>query len=182
MPLKREVLINVLGNSKEIASKREVFIDTLQYLEAISVPRYVPSTSVKSIVAQGFADASLMAYGAVVSIQVASKTREPRSQLLCSKLRVAPLKIMTIPRLELSPCILLVKLTDKSFQQLSKDFQWRHISSKCNPADFLSQGLDAKTLGACELWWTGSESSTLDISTQDAFHQTNSTKNCIQSD
>ncbi|GFY18218.1 integrase_H2C2 domain-containing protein [Trichonephila clavipes] len=52
-------------------------------------------------------------------------------------------------------------------QQLSKDFQWRHIFSKCNPTDALSGCLDAKTLVACELWWTGPEPSILDISTQD---------------
>ncbi|GFR27970.1 integrase_H2C2 domain-containing protein [Trichonephila clavata] len=48
-------------------------------------------------------------------------------------------------------------------QQLSKDFQRRHISSECNFADTLSRGLDAKTLAACE-----PEPSCLDISTQDA--------------
>ncbi|GFQ77818.1 integrase_H2C2 domain-containing protein [Trichonephila clavata] len=101
--------------------------------------------------------------------------------------------MMTIPRLELAACLILVKFTNKvlaalkervdsvklwtdssialswintsphllktfvanrvsQIQQLSKDFQWRHIPSECNPADALSRGLDAKTLAACELW------------------------------
>ncbi|GFQ78109.1 integrase_H2C2 domain-containing protein [Trichonephila clavata] len=116
--------------------------------------------------------------------------------------------MMTIPRLELAACLLLVKLINKvlaavkervdsvklwtdssialswintsphllktfvanrvsQIEQLSKDFQWRHISSECNPADALSRGLDAKTLATCELGWSGPEPSTLDISTQD---------------
>ncbi|GFQ77683.1 integrase catalytic domain-containing protein [Trichonephila clavata] len=193
----------------ELSQQWEAFIDTLQYLETISVLRCVLLTSVKSIIVQGFADSSSKAYGAVVYIQAVSKTGETRSQLLCSKSRGAPLKMMTIPRLELAACLLLVKLTNKvlaalkegvdsvklwtdssialswintsphllktfvanrvsQIQQLSKDFQWRHISSECNPADALSRGLDAKTLAAYELWWNGPGPSTPDISTQDA--------------
>ncbi|GFY71092.1 transposon Ty3-I Gag-Pol polyprotein [Trichonephila inaurata madagascariensis] len=111
-----------------------------------------------------------------------NKTGERSSQLLCSKSRVAQLKIKTIPRLELSACLFLVKLTDKvlaalkesvnsvqvgtdsslalswtnthllrtfvangvsQIRQQSKDFQLRHISLECNPADTLSRGLDA---------------------------------------
>ncbi|GFQ82556.1 integrase_H2C2 domain-containing protein [Trichonephila clavata] len=97
----------------ELPQQWEAFIDTLQYLEAISVRRCVLLTSVKSIIVQGFADASSNSYGAVVYIQAVSKTGDTRSQLLCSKSRVAPLKIMTIPRLKLAACLLLVKLTNK---------------------------------------------------------------------
>ncbi|GFQ82484.1 uncharacterized protein TNCT_248831 [Trichonephila clavata] len=52
----------------ELSQQWEAFIDTLQYLETISVPRCVLLTSVKSIIVQGFADASSNAYGAVVYI------------------------------------------------------------------------------------------------------------------
>ncbi|GFR09442.1 integrase_H2C2 domain-containing protein [Trichonephila clavata] len=97
----------------ELSQQWDAFIDTLQYLEAISVPRCVLLTSVKSIIVQVFADASSNVYGAVVHIQTVSKTGETRSQLLCSKSRVALLKRMTIPRLELAACRLLVKLTNK---------------------------------------------------------------------
>ncbi|GFR13869.1 integrase_H2C2 domain-containing protein, partial [Trichonephila clavata] len=192
----------------ELSQQWEAFIDTLQYLETISMPRCVLLTSVKSIIVQGFADVSSKAYGAVVYIfKLCSKQGKQEVNYSAVKSRVAPLK-MIIPRLELAAC-LLVKFTNKvlaalkervdsvklwtyssialswintsphllktfvanrvsQIQQLSKDFQWRHISSECNPADALSRGLDAKTLAACEIWWSGPGSSTLDISTQDA--------------
>ncbi|GFQ68983.1 integrase catalytic domain-containing protein [Trichonephila clavata] len=104
----------------ELSQQWDAFIDTLQYLEAISVQICVLLTSVKSIIVQGFADASSRAYGAVVYIQAVSKTGETRSQLLCSKSRVAPLKMMTIPRLELAACLLLVKLTNKVLAALKE--------------------------------------------------------------
>ncbi|GFR26833.1 DUF1758 domain-containing protein [Trichonephila clavata] len=108
-------------NEQELSQQWEAFIDTLQYLETISVPRCVLLTSVKSIVVQGFADASSKAYGAVVYIQAVSKTGETRSQLLYSKSRVASLKIMTIPRLELAACLLLLKLTNKVLAALKEN-------------------------------------------------------------
>ncbi|GFQ73985.1 integrase catalytic domain-containing protein [Trichonephila clavata] len=103
----------------ELSQQWDAFINKLQYLEAPSVPKCVLLTSVKSIIVQGFADASSKAYGAVVYIQAVSKTGETRSQLLCSTSRVAPLK-MTIPRLELAAWLLLVKLTNKVLTALTE--------------------------------------------------------------
>ncbi|GFU36556.1 integrase catalytic domain-containing protein [Trichonephila clavipes] len=77
------------------------FIQTLKDIESIHVPRcflVVPFT--KSVVLNGFADASSKAYGAVIYVQ----TNETTNQLLCSKSRLAPIKSTTILRLEL--CLL----------------------------------------------------------------------------
>lgn len=57
------------------------------------------------------ADASSKDYGAVIYIQTVSNTHEITSQRICTKSRVAPTKVMTIPRLELSICFFLAKLT-----------------------------------------------------------------------
>jgi len=53
----------------------------------------------------GFCDASIEAYGACVYIDC-----NGRSQLLCSKLRVAPLKTITVQKLELCGAELLSRL------------------------------------------------------------------------
>lgn len=40
-------------------------------------------------------------------------------------------------------------------QTLTLPEQWRHVSSKDNPADILSRGLSAKALSECHLWFLG---------------------------
>ncbi|KAL7724966.1 hypothetical protein ACLKA6_009755 [Drosophila palustris] len=57
----------------------------------------------------GFCDASMSAYGACIYIRSESKG-ELTSRLLCSKSRVAPLKTLTIPKLELAAAHLLSEL------------------------------------------------------------------------
>ncbi|GFW46707.1 integrase catalytic domain-containing protein [Trichonephila clavipes] len=61
----------------------------------------------------GFSVASERAYAAVVYIKCFNKSGQSRTRLLCSKSRVAPLKTLTIPRLELSAALLLSRLVKK---------------------------------------------------------------------
>ncbi|KFM82032.1 hypothetical protein X975_09549, partial [Stegodyphus mimosarum] len=70
------------------------------------------------LILQGFADASEKAFGAVIYLQSITSPGEYCSKLLCSKSRVAPIKTMTIPRLELSACLLLSKLMQKVLEAL----------------------------------------------------------------
>lgn len=61
----------------------------------------------------GFCDASQRAYGACVYIRTQVGEQDYRSVLLCSKSRVAPLKVLSLPRLELSAALLLAQLVHK---------------------------------------------------------------------
>lgn len=67
----------------------------------------------RGIEIHGFSDASQHAYGACVYIRCASNNDQFDSHLLCSKSRVAPLKTLSIPRLELCGALLLAQLTKK---------------------------------------------------------------------
>lgn len=58
---------------------------------------------------QGFCDASRRAYAAVVYLQVETVVGT-FTRFLCAKTRVAPLKKLTIPRLELLSALLLARL------------------------------------------------------------------------
>ena len=49
----------------------------------------------------GFSDASEIAFGACVYLRAVTNNDQVSTQLICSKSRVAPLKQLTIPRLEL---------------------------------------------------------------------------------
>ncbi|GBM04168.1 hypothetical protein AVEN_115538-1 [Araneus ventricosus] len=102
----------------DILQQWENFIKTLPDLEKIKIPRCFLKTNAIRVILHGFADASSKDYGAVIYFQTVPIDEESNCRLLCSKSRVAPTKIMTIQRLELSACLLLSKLTHS------------HISSK----------------------------------------------------
>ncbi|GFW00045.1 integrase_H2C2 domain-containing protein [Trichonephila clavipes] len=65
------------------------------------------------IVLQGFADASEAAYGAVVYLQCFFHNGAAKVSILASKSRVAPIRVISIPRLELCACVLLAQLVKK---------------------------------------------------------------------
>lgn len=57
----------------------------------------------------GFADASQRAYGVCIYIRSTNED-DHQSILLCSKSRVAPVQVISLPRLELCSAVLLAKL------------------------------------------------------------------------
>ncbi|GFY37762.1 DUF1758 domain-containing protein [Trichonephila inaurata madagascariensis] len=61
----------------------------------------------------GYADASEAAYGAVVYIHCVKEDGTTITKLIGSKYRVVPIKVISIPRLELSACLLLAQLVGK---------------------------------------------------------------------
>ncbi|GFW54167.1 integrase catalytic domain-containing protein [Trichonephila clavipes] len=65
------------------------------------------------IVLQGFADASEAAYGAVVYLQCFLHNGAAKVSILASKFCVAPIRVISIPRLELCACVLLAQLVKK---------------------------------------------------------------------
>ncbi|GFW18305.1 integrase catalytic domain-containing protein [Trichonephila clavipes] len=93
----------------DVSTQWRNFIQTLKDIESIHVPRCFLVVPTKFVVLNGFADASSKAYGAVFYVQ----TNEITNQLLCSKSRLAPIKSMTIPILELCSCLRLAKLIHK---------------------------------------------------------------------
>ncbi|GFW63254.1 integrase catalytic domain-containing protein [Trichonephila clavipes] len=65
------------------------------------------------IVLQGFADASEAANGAVVYLQCFLHNGAAKVSILASKSHVAPIRVISIPRLELCACVLLAQLVKK---------------------------------------------------------------------
>ena len=73
-----------------------------------------------------FADASEVGYGAVAYVRV--KANEGyHSRLLLSKARVAPLKVVTIPRLELNAAVLAVRLSKVIDREMDEKFESIHF-------------------------------------------------------
>ena len=57
-----------------------------------------------------FSDASELGYGGVSYIRLVNELGDVRWSLVMAKSRLAPLEATTIPRLELSPAVLAIKL------------------------------------------------------------------------
>jgi len=69
----------------------------------------------------GFYDASQRAFGVCIYLHTKLGLNDHHSKLLCSKFRVTPLKIVSLPRLELSAALLLACLINmvREFLELS---------------------------------------------------------------
>lgn len=80
-------------------------------LTHLRIPRWYGTSPSVTYSLHGFADASTVAYGAVVYIRLEEPGRTS-CKLMASKSRVAPIKTMTIPRLELCSAVLAVKLME----------------------------------------------------------------------
>ncbi|GFW89609.1 integrase catalytic domain-containing protein [Trichonephila clavipes] len=102
---------DVLPNS--IANEWREFVTTLKCIEEVKINRFFMDDNNVRIVLQGFADASEAAYGAVVYLQCFLHNGVAKVSILASKSRVAPIRVISIPRLELCACVLLAQLVKK---------------------------------------------------------------------
>lgn len=85
--------------------------NSLTSLENVKVPRWLNTKSDdKTVQLHGFSDASKMAYAAVIYIRVEDSEGNVHVSLVTSKTKVAPIKQVSIPRLELCGATLLTKL------------------------------------------------------------------------
>ncbi|XP_076660084.1 uncharacterized protein LOC143363614 [Halictus rubicundus] len=84
--------------------------NNLKLLEKVKFNRHITQRSVKSIELHGFCDASERAYGACIYIRTINQSGKIKTQLLCAKSRVAPLKTISLARLELCGANLLATL------------------------------------------------------------------------
>ncbi|UYV79791.1 hypothetical protein LAZ67_18000663, partial [Cordylochernes scorpioides] len=114
----------------DIKSNWNKFQTQLSCLKEIKIPRYLNSSSseIEELQLHGFCDASLNAYSAVFYLKTRFKNQKIKINLITSKTKVAPLKTITIPRLELSAALLLAQLNQvilESFPfQPDKTFLW----------------------------------------------------------
>ncbi|XP_011858701.1 PREDICTED: uncharacterized protein LOC105556228 [Vollenhovia emeryi] len=83
----------------------------LTELNNLELPRWIGTDATATLSEiHGFADASSVAYAAVVYLKTVSKSGKITISLLTAKSKVAPVKPLSIPRLELSAAVLLSRL------------------------------------------------------------------------
>lgn len=94
----------------------------------IRIPRHALTKNPRNICLHGFADASEKAYACCIYLISMDDNGSVHSHLLCAKSRVAPLKSITLARLELCGCLLLAQLLSKCLKTFSikidKIFLW----------------------------------------------------------
>lgn len=114
-----KLLIKELWNAKigwdevppeEIKKLWLKFHNELPLLQDLRISRFIGFDKAAKISLFGFADACKSSYGAVVYALVVTKENRRFVNLLCSKSKVAPLKVVSIARLELCAALLLAKL------------------------------------------------------------------------
>uniref|UniRef100_A0A182WMM9 DUF5641 domain-containing protein n=1 Tax=Anopheles minimus TaxID=112268 RepID=A0A182WMM9_9DIPT len=90
-------------------SKWNEFTAQLPNLHRLHIPRMALPSEAETIL-HGFCDASKRAYGCAIYLRYLDEDGGIQSRLVCSKSRVAPLKELTLPRLELQAALLLAEL------------------------------------------------------------------------
>lgn len=83
--------------------------------------RWLNASNNSKIELQSFCDASSKAYAAVIYVKII-KQDEVHVSLVTAKYRVAPIKTITISRLELSAALLLSKLVMKVMNETKIEF------------------------------------------------------------
>ncbi|XP_025836570.1 uncharacterized protein LOC112906526 [Agrilus planipennis] len=180
----------------DIHTKWCKYSDQLKFIRHIQIPRQVICRQANMIELHGFSDASEKAYGACVYIRSRNNSGLYTVSLLCAKSRVAPLKNISLPRLELCGALLLARLVARvkdaikinfnrhfywcdstitlawiagppnkwktfvanrvsEIHNLTDQKDWVHVSTKHNPADLISRGVESMQLANSSMWWNG---------------------------
>lgn len=89
------------------------FRDQLPVLNNLRTFRHVICQNPISIQLHGFCDSSEQAYGGCIYVRSIDNDGEVHVRLFCAKAKVAPLKSITLPRLELCGALVLTRLLKK---------------------------------------------------------------------
>lgn len=104
----------------ELINDWETYRQSLQELYKIRIPRWINMRPDDvDVELHGFSDASKSAYAAVVYIRVIDCKGQVKVHLLSAKTRVAPIKQVSIPRLELCGAVLLSRLLTETANVLN---------------------------------------------------------------
>ncbi|XP_061724166.1 uncharacterized protein LOC133530287 [Cydia pomonella] len=97
--------------SSELVDEWMSFRDELHELQTVEIPRWIKMSShCKEVYLHGFSDASTLALAAVVYARVVDEHDVVHVTMLASKTKVAPLKQLTVPKLEICAAVILAKL------------------------------------------------------------------------
>ncbi|XP_050298577.1 uncharacterized protein LOC126737642 [Anthonomus grandis grandis] len=112
-----------------ILTQWTTFIKELPQLMCLKIPRFfLANNNPSSLQIHGFSDASRKAYGACVYIRALYPNKNVSCQLITAKSRVAPIREITIPRMELCGALLLSNLVTRVCSILKERFSVDNIN------------------------------------------------------
>ncbi|XP_075162890.1 uncharacterized protein LOC142235523 [Haematobia irritans] len=94
------------------------FVRNSGAIDSVKIPRWINFIPSSKIEIHGFCDASECAYGAALYIRVELQDNQVETHLIAAKTRVAPIKKISLPRLELCGAVLLSKLASATITNL----------------------------------------------------------------
>ncbi|XP_075163311.1 uncharacterized protein LOC142235943 [Haematobia irritans] len=107
---------------QELATQWAKFRHELVLLRDLKFPRtFWTEHDFVSLELHGFSDASMRAYGAVIYTRIIDRDGNAHVQLLTAKSRVAPLKSVSLPRLELEGALLLARVMNRVMESIQLD-------------------------------------------------------------
>ena len=113
----------------DISSRSQTWLQDLHFISLIKIPRWSGYTSqCEFLEIHGFADASIFAYDAVIYLRLI-QNQNVLVTLQVAKTRVAPVKTLSIPRLELFAALLLARLTHTFIESFPIKIESIHLWS-----------------------------------------------------
>lgn len=113
----------------EIQAHWQTYREQLPLLNNFSVPREMLIRNSTDVQLHGFCDASEIAYGACIYVRSCDARNRVNVNLIAAKSRVAPLKTISIPRLELCAALVLSELYQSISNSLKIQFNSIHLWS-----------------------------------------------------
>lgn len=123
------------------------FYNQLSLIKKLEIPRYALVENFDYIEMHVFTDASQNAFGTCIYFRSINSIGQIRVNLLCSKSRVAPLKVISLPRLELCAALLGAQLSRTVLEAMNNVININKIIYWCDSTIVLA--------------WISSESSKL---------------------
>lgn len=96
--------------STDLVQEWRTYRTELSLITRVQVPRWLGTKPTDELELHGFSDASKVAYSAVIYLRGIDATGQVHVSLLVAKTRVAPIKQLSIPRLELCGAVLMAQL------------------------------------------------------------------------
>ncbi|GBM52386.1 hypothetical protein AVEN_160107-1 [Araneus ventricosus] len=152
----------------DITHEWSSFIASLIYVKNIKMPRFVLRPNPKEIILHGKSRVTTLKSVTIPRLDLAAcllLAQLTRKVLNALKLKIDQVLLWTDSTIALSwidtPADLLKTFVNNrvaQIQELTKGYHWAHITSKNNPADLLSRGVDAQFLVNNQFWFQGPDS------------------------